>query len=165
MRHAAVCYLVRENEGRTEVCLSTKKRKYGARLLHGYGGVIEKLETTIACAVRELQEESGVVAEEKHLQEVAHIATYSEGPDNHWTLHVYICRQWAGDPAESDECGPPEWYPVNALPYERLFADRKYWLARSLRGEYIRASVLLSKDGHEPHAYFSSKTDLRSRYI
>jgi 8-oxo-dGTP diphosphatase len=149
LKHAAVCYLVRENEGRTEVCLSKKKRGYGAGLYHGYGGMIELPETASQCAIRETEEESSVRVNERSLKRIAIVTTFAKS--HVWRVHIFTCATWQGIPTESDENGPAEWFALDALPLEQMFPDRKYWLERSLRGELLSVNALLSEDGRSVH--------------
>lgn len=145
MHHAAVCYLVRKSGGRTEVCLSKKKRGYGAGLFHAYGGIIEPPETSSQCAIRETREEAGISVSESHVRRVAIVSTFAQR--HAWRVDVFTCEKWRGEPAESEENGPPQWFPLEDLPYDDMFPDRKYWLRRVLSGEALVVQTLLSEDG------------------
>ncbi|HVU75545.1 MAG TPA: NUDIX domain-containing protein [Candidatus Paceibacterota bacterium] len=150
MRFAAVVYLIRQNEGRTEVCLARKKRKYGAEWLHGYGGIIVPPETSSQCAARECREESTVQVSEAALRRIAVVSTFTWQGEP-WRVHMFRCDSWTGEPKESDECGPPEWFAVSDLPYDRMFPDREYWMDRALRGSVVHAQIWLSENGREVH--------------
>ncbi len=149
MQFAAICYLIRETGRQTEICLSMKKRGYGAGLLHAYGGVVKPPETPRCCAARETFEESGAVVHGRTLTHIARVTTYAK---NHlWRVHVFTCAQWQGLPIETDEQGPPEWYPFDHLPFDQMFPDRKYWLHRALTNEPLNVEMLVGPDGKDVH--------------
>ena len=153
MQFAAICYLIREMERRTEVCLSRKKRGYGEGLLHAYGGVLQPLETPRRCAARETFEESSAIVHERSLNHIARVTTYAK---NHlWRVQVFTCTEWRGSPGETEEQGPPEWYALDRLPFGQMFPDRKYWLYRALSKELLNVEMLVGPEGRDVHlAYF-----------
>ena len=61
MRPTTLCFPVRPDG---KVLLGRKKRGFGVRKWNGFGGKIEDGETFLQCAVRELREETGLMADE-----------------------------------------------------------------------------------------------------
>jgi len=142
MRIATVCFLLREEE----VLLARKKRKDGAGWWNGYGGDVERGETAVAAAAREVREECGVFVAESDLEQRAHVRTYQAGVP-HFELLIFLARSWSGRPSETEEMGPPRSFGYNELPFDEMFPDNRMWLSRVLIGEKLEADVYLSPDG------------------
>lgn len=172
MQVATVCFLIRKSaEGHTEVCLAEKKRGYGAGNLVGPGGKIETTDWhSWHTTVREIGEEMLVKIRQEDLKPIAVLTTYSPNDASCWRVEVFTCERWVGEPQETEECGPPEWFRVDELPVGRMFADCKYWLRSTLdwKGEAPRRiTVLYEKDGKTVAAVFFADDPglLRHRYL
>lgn len=116
------------DEPRQHVLLIRKKRGLGAGKINGPGGKIDPGETSAECAVRETQEELCVTA----LDPVKHGELWFQFVDG-LALHVDVFRatRWEGDPAETPEA-IPLWTPLDALPFDEMWADDRHWLAEVL---------------------------------
>ncbi|MFN0130411.1 MAG: 8-oxo-dGTP diphosphatase [Verrucomicrobiales bacterium] len=118
-----------------QVLLIRKKRGLGAGKINGPGGRLDPGESYMQCAVREVNEELGIVVHdpvrrgELHFQFVDGLALY---------CRVFVGSQFAGTPVETDEA-IPLWWPVDALPYEEMWADDRHWLGPMLAGQSFRA--------------------------
>jgi 8-oxo-dGTP diphosphatase len=55
-------------------------------------------------------------------------------------------RAWRGQPTASEEIAP-EWQPVDALPFERMWDDARLWLPMVLAGQRVAASFVYGEDG------------------
>lgn len=131
------------SEGR--VLLGLKKTGFGAGKVVDVGGKIEPGETPRDAAIRELFEETGLRALElRDAGVVAH--EFASRPSWGLWVHVFVVTRWDGDASESDEV-VPEWHAVNALPYERMWADAPHWLPGVLRGETVRLRFEFGEDG------------------
>lgn len=114
-----------------EVLLIEKKRGLGAGKVNGPGGHVENGESPLACALREAEEEVGItplgvkLAGELRFQ-------FTDG----LALLVYVFRAsgFRGKPRESDEA-TPFWAPLDAVPFERMWADDRIWFPWMLNGE------------------------------
>ena len=64
-----------------------------------------------------------------------------------WDMDVAIftSADWSGEPVETEEIRP-EWFPVAALPYDRMWEDAGRWLPRVLAGERLRAVFSYAAD-------------------
>ncbi|WP_405062372.1 hypothetical protein OG474_12230 [Kribbella sp. NBC_01505] len=64
-----------------------------------------------------------------------------------WDQHVtvFIGDSWEGQPTESDEIAP-EWHSAQALPFELMWDDARYWLQRVLDGEHLDAEIVFNDD-------------------
>lgn len=128
----------------THVALGLKKQKIGAGLLNGVGGGIEPGEDALACAVREAQEEWGVVFDPGTLTKAAVVDFHNRKSDGELftcRIHVFLGGAWEGEARESDEMGAPEWFPKNNVPFERMMLADRDWFPHVLEGAHIYAQA------------------------
>ncbi len=120
-----------------QILLAMKKRGFGANRYNGVGGKVEPGESLDDAMIRECQEEIGVtpitftkVAEHDFLQ------SESNEP---WRMyvHAYIATEWQGTPAETEEMAP-EWFTLDAIPYDKMWSDDIYWLPIVLQGKKVK---------------------------
>ena len=115
---AAIAVLVREGR-----ILLVRRAKRPDRGLWGYpGGRIEPGETIAAAALRELREETGVVA--------AAVATFTAldviarddagGLRHHYVLIAVLCRWRAGEPCAADDALDAAWFDPAADGFETI---------------------------------------------
>lgn len=127
MRATLMFILDRE---RGQVLLIRKKRGLGAGKVNGPGGKLDPGETPAECAVRETREELGVTAldavkrGELWFQFVDGLALY---------VDVFMATRWEGVAVETDEAAPL-WTAVDAIPFDEMWADDRFWLGGMLTG-------------------------------
>lgn len=127
---ATLVFVVRDGH----ILLIRKKRGLGAGKVNGPGGRVDPGETALQCAIREVQEELCVTP--TGLWEAGrHAFQFTDG----YALHVvvYGADDCTGDPQETDEA-VPLWTPIDAIPYDAMWADDRLWLP-----------LLLSRRGFE----------------
>ncbi len=145
MRQDTLLFLLKDDSA--EILLAMKKRGFGVGKLNGVGGKVGKEETIEVAAVREANEEIGVVIQEKDLVKVGELTFHFEGkPDWDIHCHVFFAREWVGEPTESEEMAP-EWFDQSAIPFEKMWIDDKYWLPITLQGDYVVAEFNFNHDG------------------
>lgn len=140
MKDATLLFLVQDDQ----VLLAMKKRGFGAGRWNGVGGKVNDGESIEEATIRETQEEIGV--------QVLHIEKYAdltfkneevEGQNMH--VHVFVCRDWEGQPEESEEMAP-EWFYMDMIPYDKMWSDDQYWLPEVLAGHGVSAEFTFDAD-------------------
>lgn len=127
----------------TRVLLGMKQKNFGVGNWNGFGGKIERGETMLQGAVRELEEEAGLKAYEEDLEHGAMLHFIYTEAIHH--VSIFRIRQWHGMEMVSDEM-VPEWFPVYQLPFDSMWEDDPYWLPQVLSGEFIEGRFLFNED-------------------
>lgn len=123
---ATLCFVI--HEGR--ILLILKKRGLGAGKINGPGGRIEVGESPAECAIRETKEELGITPLNICERGVLHFQ-FVDGYSLHCT--VFTADSYEGEPVETDEA-VPRWTPLQAIPYEEMWADDIHWLPGVVNG-------------------------------
>lgn len=143
MRPTTLCLLMRENK----ILLAMKKRGFGSGKWNGVGGKVSDDESVEEAALREVEEEIGVKADPDDLISAGSIRFYfAENPEFDQHMHVFILKNWRGEPTETEEV-KPAWYGFSEIPYEAMWIDDKFWLPRVLGGKRIDASFYFREGG------------------
>jgi 8-oxo-dGTP pyrophosphatase MutT (NUDIX family) len=141
MKKSTLCFCIKDNQ----VLLAMKKRGFGSGKWNGYGGKVQKDETPIIAAIRELEEESGLVADDKDLRQIALVRFYFDG-NPVFECYVFLTNAWRKEPVETEEM-KPQWYPISILPFDEMWAADAKWIPLILAGEKIEAEVNFNADG------------------
>ncbi|XP_022706398.1 7,8-dihydro-8-oxoguanine triphosphatase-like isoform X2 [Varroa jacobsoni] len=121
VRKLYTLFLVRK---RDKVLLGMKKRGFGAGKWNGFGGKVDPGETIDQAAIRELKEESGLEVATFHKFAVITFE-FVEG-DHIMEGHIYTSNEPVGEPVETEEM-LPQWYPINKVPFDKMWQDDKFW--------------------------------------
>ncbi|MBV1780479.1 NUDIX domain-containing protein [Paeniglutamicibacter sp. ABSL32-1] len=141
-----LCLPVVSGTDGTRVLLGLKQRGFGAGRVVAPGGKIEPGESPEAAAVRELLEETSLVADASSLLPAARVYfRFPANPDADMDCTIYLTSAFTGLALPSAELAP-EWHPVANLPLERMWDDSALWLGRILAGERFDAMVRLAPD-------------------
>lgn len=121
-----------------EVLLIHKKTGFGKGKINGPGGRIEPGETPVEAAVREVMEE--VCVEPASVSSCGEL--YFQFQDG-FSIQGYVFRAEAftGQPMETREARP-FWQSIDAMPYDRMWADDRVWFPRVVDREGFRARFL-----------------------
>lgn len=129
-----------------EVLLGMKKTGFGAGKWVGLGGHIEPGEKPAAAAVREVEEESGLLVPADSLQHMASIQfRFPTRPSWDQDTDVFMTWVFQGEPAESDEVAP-RWFAEPAVPLGLMWHDAQFWLPLVLAGEHMDLLVTFAAD-------------------
>ena len=126
---ANLLFIVREKK----ILLIRKKRGFGAGKINGPGGKVDPGETLLQSALRETFEELGI----KPLGAEPHGELHFQFRDGN-SLHctVFLALDCEGEPQETDEA-VPLWTPLDAIPYDQMWADDRHWLPLLMRGAHF----------------------------
>lgn len=120
----------------------------GENLYNGYGGKVEQNETIKEAAIRELEEESQVVAKQEDLIEVGIVDFYfPEKPDWNQRVHWYILNKFQNKPVETKEMEKPDWFDINNLPYDQMWPADKQLLPKMLENKFLNATITFNGKG------------------
>ncbi len=135
-----------------QVLLIRKKRGLGAGKVNGPGGRLEPGESPLECAIREVEEELGVVPHAPtHHGELAF--QFCDG----YSLfcHVFRSEDCAGSARETPEA-IPLWTPLDRIPFAEMWADDALWLPRLIAGERFGGRFIFDGDSMLDHELWSA---------
>ncbi len=125
------------------VLLGMKKRGFGAGRWNGFGGKVQPGETIPEAAVRETREECGVTL--TCFEEVGvHTFEFARDRGNYLEVHTFRGDAWEGDPLETEEMRP-QWFPIDAIPFDEMWPDDRYWIPIFLEGKKFRTRFLFGE--------------------
>lgn len=141
-----VCYLIRSGTRGDEVLVGRKLTGLGAGKAVAPGGKIQPGESPEDAVVREVAEETGIVIDPAALEPRGMIDyTFPTKPDWSQRSFVFVCRSFLGGGEPSDEL-VPEWWPLDRVPFERMWDDARFWLPVVLAGGRVDASFVFGED-------------------
>jgi len=141
MKAATIVFCIKGDQ----VLLGMKKVRFGAGKWNGFGGKVEEGESIEGAAAREVKEEAGLSIDPEMLKHVATVSFYF-GKKPVFECHAYIAHNWEGQPQESDEMRP-QWFPLNAVPYDAMWPSDLYWLPAVLSGHLLTGTCRFNDDG------------------
>ena len=106
------------------ILLIRKKRGLGAGNINGPGGKLDPGEVALESALREIEEEIGIVAHDPEEMGVLHFQ-FIDGLKMHCT--VFRSSSFEGEPVETEEA-IPMWFDCDKIPYEEMWEDDRHWL-------------------------------------
>lgn len=121
-----------------KILLGMKKRGFGEGKFNGIGGKLKENESPEIAMIRETQEEINVIPTKYEKVGYIEFDEYYKGVKENVVFHLYMVHEWEGNISESEEINP-KWFDVNAIPYNKMFPDDKYWLPAILEGKKIKA--------------------------
>ncbi len=136
-KQSTLCFIKKGSQ----VLLGMKKRGFGVGRWNGYGGKLVPGEDIEESLRRELMEEAQITLGK--LEKRAIIVFVGQGlfdPNNGIKneVHVFYTEEYHGMPAETEEMCP-QWFELDALPFDTMWSDDLFWLPRVLAGEKIKA--------------------------
>lgn len=135
---ATLVFVVRGDE----ILLINKKTGLGKGKVNGPGGKVDPGESPETCAVRECQEELGIIV--SNLEYCGqHRFQFVDGYSIH--VWVYRTRDFVGEPVETREARPL-WVPVDDIPYDQMWEDDRLWLPMMLSGERFQTRWIFDGD-------------------
>ena len=136
-----ICHI--RDEGRVLLQLRADGA-FGAGFWNGPGGHVEEGESPLEAAIREVEEEAGLVV--RDLLEHGVLTFYfGEAEEPKYMVHVFSTERFEGDVRASAE-GRLEWFPEDGVPYDRMFPDDRYWFHHVLAGRRFQGTFRISDD-------------------
>jgi 8-oxo-dGTP diphosphatase / 2-hydroxy-dATP diphosphatase len=126
-----------------DVLLGMKKRGFGMGKWNGFGGKLEAGETIEEAAKRELEEESGLIA--NSLERLGYLVFHMEESRKIMKVHIYNCTDFSGTEVETEEMNP-QWFNREAIPYELMWPDDPMWLPMAMDGKKFIGRFEFSDD-------------------
>ncbi len=135
---ATLVFVVREGQ----ILLIRKKRGLGAGKVNGPGGRLERGESPLECAIREVQEELRTTPTGLEMCG-ENLFQFVDG----YSTHVYVFRADGCDaePRETEEA-TPFWAPVERIPYDQMWEDDDLWLPLLLAGRRFSGRFIFDGD-------------------
>lgn len=128
---ANLVFIVRDGR----VLLIHKKTGIGAGKINGPGGKLEDGESAVEAAVREVEEELCITP---HAPEQMGVLRFAFVDGLHLHCTVFRAAGFDGNPTETREA-KPEWFDLDAIPYDRMWEDDIHWLPGMLDGRRFDA--------------------------
>ncbi len=134
---AVLVYLV--HEGKVLTILGKKPYAPHFGKLNGLGGKFEPEdhEDPIACARREVYEESGITLNELEL--VGEIHFTGNIPDKDFYVYIFLAHGYTGTPRCNPNEGELVWVAVDDLPIERFQIGDRYFMPWVFNRQYFKA--------------------------
>ena len=151
MKKATLCFPVNlDDKGKVErVVLGMKKIGFGKGKWNGFGGKLEEGETIEEAAVRELREESGMIASLESLILVGEFCfTFPHKPDDNMDVTAYVVPGKTKKRLQESDEMRPRYFLVKDIPYDKMWLDDKFWLPQALEMTgMIRGDFEFGEDG------------------
>ena len=126
MKLATLCYVIDKEENKTLMLHRIKKENdYHEGKWNGLGGKFEQGESPEECAIREVEEESGLKMIEPKMQGFITFPLF-DGKDD-WYVFVFTSHKFEGKQIDSNE-GVLEWIPNNKVTSLNLWDGDKIFM-------------------------------------
>lgn len=144
-----------------KILLGMKKRRFGAGRWNGFGGKLDVGETIEQAAIREMNEEVGIVPID--LEERGVINFEFENDNVVLEVHIFSVTKFTGEPVETEEMRP-QWFDTDKIPYEQMWSDDIYWLPLFLQGKKFKGTFLFDKPSTAEYSAKILKQELVEQY-
>jgi len=141
---ATLLFVIRDHE----VLLIRKQRGLGAGKINAPGGRLDDGESPREGAIREVQEEVCVTPlDPNHRGEL--LFQFIDGYSIH--VWVFLATDHRGEACATDEA-IPLWTPLDAIPYDEMWADDRVWVPEMLAGRRFCGRFIFDGDEMVDHA-------------
>lgn len=128
-----------------KILLGEKKRGFAKGTLNGIGGKQDPGETIDQAMIRECKEEIGATPTDYTKVGKINFDVWYKGEHSLLEMYIYKCFAFDGEIQETEEI-IPNWFDLDAIPFDRMLADDLLWLPHVLKGQKIIGKVKFDKD-------------------
>ncbi len=130
---ATLVFIRKDNQ----LLLGMKKRGLGEGRWNGFGGKVLENETIEAAAMREVEEECGINVTKLEQRGIINFSWPNKKSDP-LEGHIFEALEYSGNPIETEEM-KPQWFDLDKIPYEEMWADDILWLPHFLANKKFKA--------------------------
>jgi len=135
MKLATLCYI--QKDGKTLMLYRNKKENdYHEGKWNGLGGKFEPGESPEECAVREIEEESGLIVKNIKMKGFITFPMFDGKED--WYVFAFVIDEFEGELIDSPE-GQLEWIPNDKLKDLNLWDGDQIFIPWLFQGKYFSA--------------------------
>jgi 8-oxo-dGTP pyrophosphatase MutT (NUDIX family) len=151
MGKATLCHVIKGKK----ILLKKATRGISKGMWNAAGGKVDKGETPLHGAIREVFEETGLKVKKPFYHgKIYFYFAGSKKPDI--IGYLYSAREFSGK-LKSTEEGLVKWFDISKIPYDKMWDDDKYWIEIMLAGKKFDAWIHFAKDGKVREARILSR--------
>ncbi len=125
---ASLAFILSEDE-KSVLLVHRNKRRDDQHLgkYNGLGGKMEAGEDILACIIREVQEEAGIICENVELRGTVSWPGFGKDGED-WFGFIFLVHQYKGTPVPCNNEGDLHWKPIAELEKLPMWEGDKYFL-------------------------------------
>ena len=149
MKLATLCYIIDKNRNSTLMIHRVKKKNdYHRGKWNGLGGKFEPGESPEECAVREIEEESGLIIKNIEMKGFITFPMFDGKED--WYVFLYTADEYEGALIDSNE-GNLDWIPNEKLTEINLWEGDKYFIPWIFKEKFFSAKFIYENGNYIRH--------------
>lgn len=152
MKLATLCYVIDKNRNSTLMIHRIKKENdYHRGKWNGLGGKFEQGESPEECAVREIEEESGLKVKRIKMKGFITFPMFDGKED--WYVFLFTAEEFEGEVIDSNE-GKLDWIPNNKLTEINLWEGDKYFIPWLFKEKFFSAKFIYENGDYRSHKVY-----------
>ncbi|MGB5849540.1 MAG: 8-oxo-dGTP diphosphatase [Ignavibacteriaceae bacterium] len=152
MKLATLCYVIDKNRNSTLMIHRIKKENdYHRGKWNGLGGKFEQGESPEECAVREIEEESGLKVKRIKMKGFITFPMFDGKED--WYVFLFTAEEFEGEVIDSNE-GKLDWIPNNKLTEINLWEGDKYFIPWLFKEKFFSAKFIYENGNYRSHKVY-----------
>ena len=149
MKLATLCYVIDKNRNSTLMIHRVKKKNdYHRGKWNGLGGKFEPGESPEECAVREIEEESGLIIKNIEMKGFITFPMFDGKED--WYVFLFTADEYEGELIDSNE-GNLDWIPNEKLTELNLWEGDKYFIPWIFKEKIFSAKFIYENGNYIRH--------------
>jgi len=152
MKLATLCYIIDKNRNSTLMIHRVKKKNdYHRGKWNGLGGKFEPGESPEECAVREIEEESGLIIKNIEMKGFITFPMFDGKED--WYVFLFTADEYEGELIDSNE-GNLGWIPNEKLTGLNLWEGDKYFIPWIFKEKFFSAKFIYENGNYIRHEVY-----------